>query len=144
VSSGKPKVAIPDVSNKSVAEAASILGQQGLNGSKTQSEASDTVPKDQVIRTDPPAGTQVDKGSNVTIIVSSGKAQVSVPSVVGLTKAAADSAITNAGLVPKATCSDGVSPQGTVTSQDPAANSKADKGSTVNYNVSTSDPSLCP
>ena len=57
VSSGKPKVAIPDVSGKSVAEAASILGQAGLNGSKTTQEGSDTVPKDQVIRTDPAAGT---------------------------------------------------------------------------------------
>ena len=62
VSSGKPKVAIPDVQKKSVAEAASILGQAGLNASKTTSEPSDTVPKDQVIRTDPAAGTQVDKG----------------------------------------------------------------------------------
>jgi eukaryotic-like serine/threonine-protein kinase len=144
VSSGKTKVAVPDVSGKSVAEAASIIGQAGLNGSKTQTEASDTVPKDQVIRTDPQAGTQVDKGSNVTIIVSSGKPQVSVPSVIGLSKAAADATITNAGLVPHATCHAGPSPQGVVTNQDPAANTKVDKGTIVNYDVDTSDPTICP
>jgi serine/threonine-protein kinase len=145
VSSGPPKVAVPDVSNKSVAEAASILGQAGLNGSKTQAEASETVPKDQVIRTDPGAGTQVDKGSNVTIIVSSGKPQVSVPSVTGLTKAAAENAITNAGLVPDANChiNGGAPTNGEVTDQNPNANSKVDKGSTVTFEVDTSDPTLC-
>jgi serine/threonine-protein kinase len=128
-----------------VAEAASILGQQGLDGSKTTAEASETVPKDQVIRTDPPSGTQVDKGSKVTLIVSSGKAQVSVPSVTGLTKAAADNAITNAGLVPRATCHiNGSAPaNGHVTSQNPAKDTKVDKGSTVNYDVDTSDPTIC-
>ena len=100
-----------------------------------QTEASDTVPKDQVIRTDPAAGTQVDKGSNVTIVVSSGKAQVSVPSVTGLTKAAADNAITNAGLVPQAHCTDVNLGAGRsdVTSQSPAKDTKVDKGSAVKF-----------
>ena len=145
VSSGLPKVAVPEVSGKSVAEAASTLGSQGLDGSKTQSEASDTVPKDQVIRTDPPAGTQVDKGSKVTLIVSSGKAQVSVPSVTTLTKAAAENAITNAGLVPQATCHiNGAAPaQGEVTAQNPLKDTKVDPGSIVKFDVDTSDPTLC-
>ncbi len=106
VSNGKPKVSVPEVAGKSVAEAASILGQAGLDGSKTTSEASETVPKDQVIRTDPPSGTQVDKGSKVTIIVSSGKAQVSVPDVSsgGITKDAAENTINGAGLTPQAHC----------------------------------------
>jgi serine/threonine-protein kinase len=135
ISTGKPKVAVPDVAGKSVAEAASVLGQAGLDGSKTVTEASETVPKDEVIRTDPPAGTQVDKGSKVTIVVSSGKPQVSVPSVTGLTKAAADNAITNAGLVPQATCHVSASAPagGEVTSQNPAKDTKVDKGSTVKY-----------
>ena len=145
ISSGPPKVAIPDVAGKSVAEAASVLGQAGLNASKTTSEPSDTVPKDQVIRTDPGAGTQVDKGSNVTLVVSSGQAQVTVPSVKGLTKAAADDAISKAGLVPDATCHENAATPATgiVSDQSPAANSKADKGSTVRYDVETSDTSIC-
>jgi serine/threonine-protein kinase len=140
VSNGKPKVAVPDVSGRSVAEASNVLGQQGFTVSKTQSEASDTVPKDQVIRTDPPAGTQADKGSSVTIIVSSGKAQVSVPSVTSLTKEAAEAAITNAGLVPNAHCT-AVNPvqsnDTNVTSQSPAANTKVDSGSTVDFDYTS-------
>jgi serine/threonine-protein kinase len=132
ISTGRPKVAVPDVAGKSVAEAASILGQQGLDGSKTTSEGSATVPKDQVIRTDPSAGTQVDKGSKVTIIVSSG---VAVPSVTGLTKAAAENAITNAGLSPQGTCH--VNPTapaaGEVTSQSPAKDTRVDGGSVVKF-----------
>ncbi|MEY2451490.1 MAG: eukaryotic-like serine/threonine-protein kinase [Acidimicrobiaceae bacterium] len=135
ISTGKPKVAVPDVHGKSVAEAASVLGQAGLDGSKTVAEASDTVPKDQVIRTDPAAGTQVDKGSKVTIIVSSGPAQVSVPSVTGLTKAAAENAINNAGLTPQGTChvNAGAPANGEVTSQNPAKDTKVDKGSAVKF-----------
>jgi beta-lactam-binding protein with PASTA domain len=60
---------------------------------------------------------------------------VSVPSVVGLTKAAADSAITNAELVPQATCHlDPTAPGGgVVTAQDPAKDTKVDGHSTVKY-----------
>jgi beta-lactam-binding protein with PASTA domain/predicted Ser/Thr protein kinase len=145
ISSGKTKVPVPNVAGKSVAEAASTLGSAGLDGSKTVSEASDTVPKDQVIRTDPPAGTEVDKGSKVTIVVSSGKAQVSVPSVTGLTKAAAEATIKNAGLKPAANChlSGSAPAEGEVTGQDPKANTKVDSGSEVKFDVDSSDPTLC-
>jgi serine/threonine-protein kinase len=74
VSSGKSKVSVPDVSGKSPAEAGSTLGNAGLKVNKTQNEASDNVPSGQVTRTDPAAGTQVDKGSGVTVYVSSGPA----------------------------------------------------------------------
>src|SRR5262249_34427081 len=74
-SSGKTKVAVPGVSGKSPAEAGGILGNAGLTVSRTQTEASDTVPSGQVTRTDPAAGVQVDKGSGVTVFVSSGSSQ---------------------------------------------------------------------
>jgi serine/threonine-protein kinase len=74
VSSGKSKVSVPDVSGDSQAEAGSTLGNAGLKVNKTQNEVSDTVPSGQVTRTDPAAGTQVDKGSGVTVYVSSGPA----------------------------------------------------------------------
>jgi len=136
VKSGPSQVPIPDVSGKSAAEAGNILGNAGLTVSKTQNEASDTVPSGQVTRTDPPAGTTVDKGSSVVVFVSSGKAQVTVPPIKGLSTTDADKALTDAGFVPKGTCVAGVPTNGEstdVTSQDPAANAKADKGSTVNY-----------
>ncbi|HEY2812994.1 MAG TPA: PASTA domain-containing protein, partial [Acidimicrobiales bacterium] len=135
VSSGKSKVTVPDVSGKSPAEAGGTLGNAGLTVSKTQNEASDSVPSGQVTRTDPPAGTQLDKGSGVTVFVSSGPNQVSVPPVTTLTSSAADTAIKNKGLKPNGTCVAGpsVGQDSTVTTQDPPPNTMVDKGSTVNY-----------
>ena len=60
--------------------------------------ASTTVPAGRVISQSPTAGTQVTQGSAVTLVVSSGPPQVAVPNVVGLTQAAATSAITGANL----------------------------------------------
>ena len=56
------------------------------------------MPAGSVISQSPAAGTQVNTGSAVSLVVSSGLPQVAVPSVVGLTQAAATTAITGAGL----------------------------------------------
>ena len=63
----------------------------------------------------------------------------------GLTKNAADDAISKAGLVPSATCHESAATPATgiVSDQSPAANTKVDKGSTVKYDVETSDASIC-
>jgi serine/threonine-protein kinase len=72
VSSGPSKVNVPDVTGQSAAEAGGALGNAGLTVSRTQNESSDTIPSGEVTRTDPPAGTSVNKGSGVTVFVSSG------------------------------------------------------------------------
>ena len=144
VSNGPPEVAVPDVSTTSATEAANILGQSGFK-TQTKDETSETVPSGTVIRTDPGAGTTARKGDTITIVVSVGKAQATVPSVTGLTKAGAESTITNASLVPQATCSlDPTAPSGGVVSaQDPAPTTKLDKGSPVKFTVKTPDVTLC-
>jgi serine/threonine-protein kinase len=144
VSNGPPQVAVPDVSAKSAAEAANILGQSGFK-TQTKDESSDTVANGTVIRTEPAAGATARKGDTITIVVSSGKPKATVPSVVGLTKAGAESAIANVGLAPQPTCSvDPTAPAaGVVTAQDPAATTRVDKVSAVKFTVKTSDPALC-
>jgi len=136
VSSGKTKVGVPDVSGRSPAEAGGILGNAGLAVGKTQNEASATVPSGQVTRTDPAAGVQVDKGAGVTVFVSSGPSQVTVPPITTLTTTDADAAVKSVGLNPSGTCVNGssVGQDTTVVAQSPTANQKADKGSTVAYN----------
>jgi serine/threonine-protein kinase len=72
VSSGKTKVKIPtDVVGQDAATAGATLGGLGLNVS-TDSRSDANVPSGKVIGTNPPPGTQVDKGSSVTIVVSTG------------------------------------------------------------------------
>jgi serine/threonine-protein kinase len=141
VSSGPPKVPVPSVAGQDAAAAANVLGQAGFK-SATKDEASDTVAAGKVIRTDPAEGTEAPKGSTVTIFVSTGKAQVTVPSIIGLSKAGADGAISQVGLVPQGQCVLDVSAPsgGTVTSQDPAKDSKVDAGSTVTYKYRSPDP----
>jgi serine/threonine-protein kinase len=134
-SSGPTKVTIPDVSNTSAADAANQLGQAGFK-TTTQNQPDNTVPEGQVISTNPPAGTQANKGSTVLILVSSGPAQVQVLSVVGLSRADAVNQLQQQGFV--------VTTQGNgdvVTNQDPAGGTMAPKGSQVKLTLAKSDSS---
>jgi serine/threonine-protein kinase len=132
VSSGKDQVTIPNEAGKDAAVAANDLGRLGLE-TKTEQEASTSVPSGKVIRTDPAAGQKADKGSTVTLVVSSGPAQVAVPDVVGLTEAAATKKLQDAGF--KVATQDQVTAnaddEGRVLDQNPDAGTKADQGSTV-------------
>ncbi|MDP8937063.1 MAG: Stk1 family PASTA domain-containing Ser/Thr kinase [Actinomycetota bacterium] len=71
VSSGPPEQRVPDVTGRDADEAANILGQAGFRTSSRQ-ESNTTFANGKVIRTEPGAGTPLDKGSAVVLIVSSG------------------------------------------------------------------------
>jgi serine/threonine-protein kinase len=75
VSKGPPqpaKVAVPDVVGKPLGQARRLLDGKGLVGRPVTEEASETVRKGNVISSDPRAGTEVDKGSAVDLVVSTG------------------------------------------------------------------------
>jgi len=136
VSSGKAQVQIPDESTKDPTTAANDLGNLGLK-TKPATEASDSVQQGFVTRTDPAAGTSVAKGSTVTIYVSSGPAQVLVPTVIGQTQAAATAALQAAGfkVAPTTVTVSDPARDATVVDQSPNAATKAPKGSTVTITV---------
>jgi penicillin-binding protein 1A len=67
----KVALQVPNVIGKPVGEATDVIAAQGLVVNKTY-EANSQVPKDQVISQSPQAGTSVDNGTTVTIVVSSG------------------------------------------------------------------------
>ena len=100
VLSGGPNTqTIPDVANQQVANAtATLQGAPFTFVVTTKTEASPTVAKDLVIRTEPAAGGQLAVGGAITLIVSSGPEQVTVDAVVGLTEAVARTTITSKGL----------------------------------------------
>jgi serine/threonine-protein kinase len=136
VSSGKNKKAVPDVSGSELADAANELGQAGFK-TKTSREASSSVDSGKVIRTDPPAGDRVDEGSTVTIIVSSGPEQTSVPNVLGMTAEQAKAEIEGAGFVYRqgGTAPSNASDDGKVVAQNPSGGTKAEKGATVTVTI---------
>ncbi|HXI31461.1 MAG TPA: PASTA domain-containing protein, partial [Vicinamibacterales bacterium] len=92
-----------------------------------------------VISQTPAAGAQVASGSAVALVVSSGPAPVTVPNVVGLTQAAASTAITGAGLTVGTitTASSATVPAGSVISQTPVAGGQIAPGGAVSLVVSS-------
>ncbi len=110
------------------AEAKAALGALGLKVAVNES-FSDTATTGDVISQSPRPGTQVPKGSTVTIEVSKGPELVVVPDVTGATSpAGAAQILRNAGLVPGSVSGPAVgSPIGTT----PGRGTKVKKGSTV-------------
>jgi serine/threonine-protein kinase len=144
VSSGAEKATVPDVRNKDADVAANELGQAGLKSTQ-QKETSDSVDEGKVIRTQPSQGTRVDRGSTVTMVVSSGPPtpqQVTVPDVIGRTQAQATSALQSAGFKVKveqqAVLDD--ADDGRVLDQSPNGGTQADEGSTVTITVGKKTP----
>jgi serine/threonine-protein kinase len=134
VSSGKPQVGIPSLVGQSPSAAGQALALIGLKVANQVNEPSGTVQFGLVTRTDPPAGTQVAVGSAVTVFVSTGIPQVTVPDLTNDTQSAASAALQAAGLVPSFS-SQPTSDQaqnGKVVSQNPGPNSSVNQGSVVN------------
>jgi serine/threonine-protein kinase len=90
-------VELTELSGMTQAEATTTLADLGLKGDFTL-EASQDVPVDVVIRTEPPAGTEVDTGATIAVFVSSGPGDAKVPSVRGLTEEDATAQIEKARL----------------------------------------------
>ena len=90
VSSGVPTVAVPDVTGLVAGDAASALDDVGL-ASETVEQSSDDVELGFVISTSPVAGTVVAVDTVVTMAVSTGPEDVTVPSFLGLTSDEAQS-----------------------------------------------------
>ena len=100
VSKGGPEVAIPNVEGQAVEAAQQVLvGAPFLLNVTLAEETSSTIARGRVIRTDPAIGSKVASGSNVTLIVSGGGNQSTVPDVAGQSEADAKSLLNTAGLV---------------------------------------------
>ncbi|MGH9275756.1 MAG: PASTA domain-containing protein, partial [Acidimicrobiales bacterium] len=136
VSSGPEERPVPDVSGRTLTEASNLLGQNGFTVDQT-SESSATVEEGTVIGTDPPVGTPQPKGATITVIVSSGPATTTVPSVIGLSEANAINTLQSNGFVPNVVEQDTFdqSEDGRVIAQDPEGNTSAEEGSTVEITV---------
>jgi internalin A len=132
-----PPVTVPDVTGMTLSGSATALTDAGLTMGGITESFSDTVPAGLVIRTNPAAGSLVSPGSAVTRVLSVGPA-TAVPDVVGMTQAAAETALTGAGLAVGTVTEDysETVPAGGVISQNPAAGADAAAGSAVDLVVS--------
>ncbi len=93
----KPRTIPNSLAGDTFAQAQGILQQMGLVAAQTQVYSS-TVPIGQVVDSDPQLGSQVDRGSTVTLHISKGPQMVTVPDVRGENVDAATAALGQVGL----------------------------------------------
>jgi eukaryotic-like serine/threonine-protein kinase len=143
VSKGPAQVAVPDLTGLSQSQAEATITDKGLAVGTVTSQTSATVPAGQVVSQAPSPGTKVDKGTSVSIVVSSGSpspspspSQVLVPSVLTMDQGTAETTLTDVGFQVAVKKKGGTGqPPGTVVAQDPAGDTKAPAGSTVTITV---------
>ena len=140
VSTGKPKVPVPNLIGKSRDDAIAILVRAGLEPNPQP------VPSDQIANTvtaqDPHAGVVVVAGSRVRINVSKGPKQVVLPSVIGLLYDQASAQLQAAGFGVKRTDVASTQPANTVIDQAPTGTALVTQGTTVTLTVSKGPPTV--
>jgi eukaryotic-like serine/threonine-protein kinase len=131
---------VPNVVGQAESSALASLQNAGFVAISTQ-QADPTVAKGLVISQTPNGGAKAQKGTKVTIVVSTGKEAVEVPDVSGQTAANAANKLGQAGFKTsqKEEFSDAV-PKGRVIRTDPAAGAKADPASTTVLLIVSSGP----
>ena len=140
VSSGIGDATVPDVVGRTQAAAESLLKTNNFIP-EVKEASSDTVAKGTVISQSPSANAKATKNSVVTITVSSGAGDVSIPNVIGLNAASASNQLGQAGFtVTTKQATSATQPVGTVISTNPTPGTKAAKGSSVEITVSTGPP----
>jgi serine/threonine-protein kinase len=135
-SSSAGQVEVPDVVGDKAPAAARRLRARGLTVQTANVKS--TKPPGLVVAQSPPGGTDVAKGSTVTIRVSGG--QTHVPNVVGQKRDSAVSVLKAAGLDPKVVVVPGTQPKNTVVAQQPQAGKSVASGTDVRLNISSGKP----
>jgi serine/threonine-protein kinase len=137
VSSGAGAVAIPTLAGARPDDAIEQLRNRRLQTGRRREEASDTIAAGLVVGTDPPAGRPVAPDTDVTLIVSTGRALKPVPKVLGFRMSRAKKTLEEAGFKVGTTrtgSSDNFDEE-VIIKQDPAADTPAAPGSPVNLVV---------
>ena len=98
ISDGPAPVGVPNVVGAGYDDAAKQLQGRGFTVVRAPDEFGTAGDKDKVIRTDPPAGTLVPRGSSVTVVVSKGPETVKVPNFRDATYEQADTMLKQLGL----------------------------------------------
>mgnify|MGYP001002545046 FL=1 len=138
-SSGSAMVEVPDVTGMSQSEARSSIEGAGLVWGDVLTEDSASTSAGQVIRTDPGAGTSVERGETVSVVISSGR--TTVPQITNMESQEAQAAITAAGLTYNSSTVEATTTDSTldgkyvVTAVNPAEGTSLEIGSAVNITV---------
>lgn len=133
ISKGPRPVPVPAVEGRRAAQARATLAEAGLKVDLTQ-KFSEKVKDGVVIAVRPKAGTVVDSGSRVELVVSKGPPPVTVPNLIDMPRDRAVSTLRGLGLRVKVVEGD-FSPLNRVISQSPSSGTSIPKGSTVTIRI---------
>jgi beta-lactam-binding protein with PASTA domain/predicted Ser/Thr protein kinase len=134
VSTGKPRVNVPDVLGAREADAIATIRAAGLIPNPVEIFSDD--PQGSVIAQDPKGGTSVVRGSTVRINISKGQQTTGLPNVIGLSYDSAADQLRRAGFTPSRKDVDSSEPKGTVIELDPPPGSLQPPGTKVTVTVS--------
>src|SRR5439155_12508171 len=138
LNAAKP-IGVPLLVGVREANAVDIIHNKGLeiDPDHIHRQPNAKTPETYVFDQDPNPGDRVAKGSFVELWVSTGKAQVEVPDVVGQTTENAVAALTRRKLNADVHKISSSKPEGTVIAQDPKVGEKVDENTKVRINVSS-------
>ncbi len=142
LSLGPERYPVPDVSGQQQDYVVGLLRKhwvvQPVNG------FSDTLPKDYVVSTDPPAGTPLKPGELVKVVIVAGPYPVHVPSVVGQQLVDAQNTLQQAGFQVTVNHKDDPAPANQVLDQSPAANAGLPSAGGVMVTITVSNGPAIP
>lgn len=128
-------VDIPAVAGKEEQVASRLLTDAKFEVA-TQERADAEIGEGQVIESDPPEGTPAEPGSTVTLVVSTGPEQVSIPDLQGFSFDAAQGRLEELGLKVKKQTADDEAERDQVINTNPSPGESVQVGSTVTIIVS--------
>ncbi|MBQ6401104.1 MAG: Stk1 family PASTA domain-containing Ser/Thr kinase [Firmicutes bacterium] len=137
---GGKEIQAPDVTGLTVSEAEQVAAQYDLKIKEGRPVVDENVEVGKIVSQSPEAGGIIKTGSAITVYVSAGPGDGSVPDVVGMEEDSARAAIEEAGFKVNVSSQASEEESGTIISQDPKGGEQAEKGSTVN--LVASDGSL--
>jgi serine/threonine-protein kinase len=131
VSRGAKPIPVPDVTGQPFANAKSALEGQGFVVQRADVQSDQ--PQGAVVSEDPQPGTNVSRGSTITLSVSKGPAATQIPDVTGEDQTTAEQILSSAQLTPSVVYVPVTDPQqdGLVQSQTPQAGAQAKNGEVV-------------
>lgn len=130
-------IEVPDLKGLTFDEAKEQLNAKGLGIKNAGTVASDQYGEGQIVSQTPDALTKAEANTTVEVTLSSGKGEVSVPSVTGMDETTAYNTLTNSGFTPvKDYAYSADVAQGNVIEQSPNAGSPAKAGDNVKIVIS--------
>jgi eukaryotic-like serine/threonine-protein kinase len=129
-----PGPVVPDVDGMRVGQAREALERAGF-WVRTAREPSARTPRGRIVGTSPPVATGLRVGAQVTLLISSGRPRVRVPSLQGLSRSEAEERLLRAGFRVVVVRRESLDPPGAVIGQSPDSGRRVRASSVVRLAV---------